>query len=178
MIAEGAAAKAGPKPSQMNAKEFVGIFGSVYEHSPWVAEAAHAHGLTGQHDDAAYLAALMASVVADASHERKLALLRAHPDLAGRLAQRGELTAASVEEQAGAGLDQCTADEFARFQALNARYTEKFGFPFIIAVRGYKREDILRIFAARVENDRETEFAEALRQVDRIAALRIGQILA
>jgi OHCU decarboxylase len=166
------------KPSQMNERDFVEMFGSVYEHSPWVAIAAHQSRLTSDQDDPAVLAGMMAAIVDGASKTKKLELLRAHPDLVGKLAQRGELTDASVEEQAGAGLDQCTPEEFVAFQDLNMRYTEKFGFPFIIAVRGYERPEILEIFKARVDHDPEQEFAAALDQVDRIAALRIGQIMA
>ena len=166
------------KPSQLTELEFVDTFGSVYEHSPWIAEEAFRMGLSRDQDDAAGLSAFMASIVAASSQTKKLELLRAHPDLAGKLAQQGELTEASVEEQSGAGLDQCTPEEFALFQDLNARYTTKFGFPFIIAVRGHKRPEILRIFEERTGNSAEDEFAEALRQVNRIAALRIAFILA
>ncbi|MBL4758683.1 MAG: 2-oxo-4-hydroxy-4-carboxy-5-ureidoimidazoline decarboxylase [Rhizobiales bacterium] len=162
----------------MNERDFVEQYGSVYEHSPWIATAAHGLRLTPEHDDPVALAGMMAAIVDGASKTQKLELLRAHPDLVGKLAQRGELTDESVEEQAGAGLDQCTPEEFVAFQDLNTRYTEKFGFPFIIAVRGYTRPEILEIFKARVDHDPEQEFAAALAQVDRIAALRIGQILA
>lgn len=165
------------KPSQMSEEQFMTAFGSVYEHSPWIALEAFHHGLTGEHDEAAGLSGLMVSVVDAAPKDTKLELLRAHPDLAGRLAQQGEMTAASVEEQSGAGLDQCSSEELARFQSLNVRYTTKFGFPFIIAVAGRQRAEILRIFAERTDNSVEDEFAEALAQVNRIACLRIGLIM-
>ncbi len=152
-------------------------FGSVYEHSPWIALEAFRLGLTDAHDGASGLAQAMASVVNAAPDTTKLELLRAHPDLAGRVAQRGELTASSVEEQSGAGLDQCSAEEFSLFQELNDRYTAKFGFPFIIAARDHERADILHMFEERAGNSIEDEFAEALRQVNRIAFLRIGLIL-
>ncbi len=165
------------KPSQMTEQQFMTAFGSVYEHSPWIAREAFGVGLTGEHDEAAGLSGLMVSVVAAASKDKKLELLRAHPDLAGRLAQQGAMTAASVEEQSGAGLDQCSAEELSLFQSLNDRYTTKFGFPFIIAVSGRHRAEILRIFEERTNNSVEDEFAAALAQVNRIACLRIGLIM-
>jgi len=160
-------------PSRMSEARFLDAFGWVYENSPWVARAAFDRGLTVEHDDPAGLASLMASVVAAAPDDTRLALLRAHPDLAGKLALAGGMTASSVDEQAGAGLDRCTPEELAKFQDLNTRYTGKFGFPFILAVRGHDRLEILRIFAERLGNTPDEEFAEALRQVDRIAELRI-----
>ena len=115
----------------------------------------------------------MAQIVDAADDDAKLALLRAHPELAGRLAVAGALTADSTAEQASAGLDRCTPEEFAEFHRLNERYNARFGFPFIVAVRGLSRQDILAAFRARTGNDRETEFATALRQVHRIARLRL-----
>lgn len=153
---------------------FVARYGGVYEHAPWVAEAvfdAGQAGLAAAGPEA--LHAAMASVVDGAGRESQLALLRAHPDLAGRLALAGGLTAASTTEQAGAGLDRCSPEELARFQALNTRYTGRFGFPFILAVKGRTRAEILEAFEQRVEHDPETEFATALEQVHRIALLRL-----
>ncbi len=106
--------------------------------------------------------------------DAQLAVLRAHPDLAGKLAVGEALTADSSAEQAGAGLDQCTAEEFERFQALNEDYKARFRFPFILAVRGLHRRDILAAFEARVGNDPDTERATAVAQVNRIAALRLA----
>ena len=106
--------------------------------------------------------------------EQQLALIRAHPQLAGKAAIRGELTDASTREQKGAGLDQCSPEEFARLHALNAAYEEKFGFPFIIAVRGHTRGSIIDAMEQRLANDPMTEHAEALRQISRIARLRLG----
>lgn len=163
-------------PSQMVRLDFVGIFGSVYEHSPWIAEQTFDNGLTEIHNNAEELHFAMVSVVEAADKEQQLALLRAHPDLAGKLAVNGNLTADSTSEQAGADLNNCTAEEFAAFQSLNDRYQEKFGFPFILAVRGYHRMEILEIFKQRVENNIETEFDEALAQVHRIALLRLQMI--
>jgi OHCU decarboxylase len=128
---------------------------------------------TGQAlDDPRALTGVMRLIVDQAGTERQLTLLRAHPDLAGRVALR-DLTAASAAEQVGAGLDKCSPEEAAAFHRLNADYTEKFGFPFIIAVKGHDRHSILAAFHRRIENDRETEFTEALAQVHRIAELRL-----
>lgn len=165
------------KPSRMSRDEFITAFGDIYEHSPWAADGAFERGLTPQTDSADGLAHLMAEVVDAADTDAQLGLLRAHPDLAGRLAAAGELTEDSRREQAGAGLNRCTPDELAQFRALNARYTERFGFPFIIAVRGLQRTQILAQFKTRVGHTYAEEFQEALRQVHRIAALRLSERL-
>ena len=164
------------RPSDMDRETFVLNLGGVYEHSPWVAEALFKSGLTDEHDSAVGLHAAMRVAVDETDRHRKLDILRAHPDLAGRLAILGTLTAESNEEQASAGLDRCTPEEYATFQSLNERYKEKFGFPFILAVRGLDRQEILRNFRERIDNDPETEFAEALKQVHRIAFLRIANL--
>lgn len=164
------------RPSVMTREAFLEIFGGVYEHSPWIAEQVFAGGLTGDHDTVAGLHDTLRTAVDEADRDAQLALLRAHPDLAGKLAVRGELTVESTSEQASAGLDQCTAEEFEEFQSLNDRYKEAFGFPFILAVRGKDRQFILEAFRRRVENDPDTEFAEALKQVHRIALLRIEAV--
>ena len=150
---------------------FIARYGGIYEHSPWVAEQAfpRASGIT----DPAELAEIMSAIVDAADEQAKLTLIRAHPDLADRAAIRGGLTAASSEEQASAGLDQCTEDEYARFQSLNGRYKEKFGFPFVMAVRGTHRTDILAAFEQRLGNDKEEEMATALREIHKIARLRL-----
>ena len=162
-----------PRPSTLDRAAFVAAYGGVYEHSPWVAEALFDAGLTAADDSAAALAARMAQTVEAAEDGAKLALLRAHPELAGRLAVAGALTADSTAEQASAGLDRCTPEEFAEFHALNERYRARFGFPFIVAVRGLGRQDILAAFRRRAGNDRAAEFAAALAQVHRIARLRL-----
>lgn len=159
------------RPSALTREAFVARFGGVYEHSPWVAEAVWDAGTVP--DEPGTLAEAMAAVVEAAGEGPQLALLRAHPDLAGRLAVVGGLTAESASEQAGAGLDRCTPEEFAEFQRLNAAYTARFGFPFIIAVRGLDRAAILAAFRRRLGNDRASEFREALNQVHRIARLRV-----
>jgi OHCU decarboxylase len=121
--------------------------------------------------------AAMVAEFRKSSGEERLGVLRAHPDLAGRLAIAGELTKDSRNEQAGAGLDRLTADEHARFTALNAAYTVKFGFPFIIAVKGLNKDDILSAFEARIGNSAEEEFSTACAQVERIALLRLSALL-
>lgn len=162
-----------PLPSALTRTEFVERFGGVYEHSPWIAEDLWDQGLSADHDTPEGLQSAMAAVLDAADREAKLALIRAHPDLAGKAAVRGELTEASTSEQAGAGLDQCTAQEFARFQELNATYQDKFGFPFILAVKGRHRTEILNAFETRISNSPEVEFDTALGQINRIALLRL-----
>jgi OHCU decarboxylase len=166
-----------PPPREMERRAFVTRFGGVYEHSPWVAEGAHACGLTAVEDTPDGLATAMAKVVARASDAAKLELIRAHPDLAGRAAIAGELTRESKSEQAGAGLDRCTPDEYERFQAFNRAYKAKFNFPFILAVAGKTRTDILAAFEARLKNDSETEFRTALVEIDKIARFRLERMV-
>jgi OHCU decarboxylase len=153
--------------------KFVSRYGGIYEHSPWVAEQAQAV-LAGADADHELLAGLMADCVDNASVEKQLELIRAHPDLAGRAQVAGDLTADSSEEQSRAGLDQCTADEYQQFQSLNSAYKEKFGFPFIMAVRQSSRLEILQAFAARIENDYDEEFETALQEIHKIARLRLA----
>ncbi len=160
-------------PSQMGQDAFVARFGGVYEQSPWIAEQVFDTGITPLADSAQGLSQAMVDIVEQAGREPQLALLCAHPDLAGRLAVSGELTSASSAEQSAAGLDQCTSEQYAIFTDLNERYTRKFGFPFILAVRGYHRDEILECFQRRVDNDVDVEFDEALEQVHRIARLRL-----
>ncbi|MXY41487.1 MAG: 2-oxo-4-hydroxy-4-carboxy-5-ureidoimidazoline decarboxylase [Rhodospirillaceae bacterium] len=162
-----------PRPSSLDRAAFVEAYGGVYEHSPWVAETVYDAGIGPADDTAAALAGRMGQVVDAADGGVRLALLRAHPELAGRLAVAGNLTVDSTAEQASAGLDRCTPEEFVEFHALNERYTARFGFPFIVAVRGLSRQDILDAFRSRAGNVRETEFATALQQVHRIARLRL-----
>lgn len=162
-----------PRPSTLDRAAFVETYGGIYEHSPWVAEAVYDAGIGPGDDTAAALAGRMGQVVDAADGDARLTLLRAHPELAGRLATAGGLTAESTAEQASAGLGHCTPEEFAEFHSLNARYTARFGFPFIVAVRGLSRRDILGTFRDRAGNDRETELAAALQQVHRIARLRL-----
>ena len=158
-------------PSALDRVGFLARYGGVYEHSPWVAEEVWDRGAAS--DEVERMSAEMAATVEAAGRERQLALLRAHPDLAGRLAVAGGLTAESSAEQAGAGLDRCTPEEFAEFQDQNRAYVARFGFPFILAVRGRNRREILEVFRRRVGNAPDAEFREALDQVHRIAKLRL-----
>ena len=165
------------KPSEMTIGTFVATFGGIYEHSPWIAEAAHALELGPAHDCHEGMANALARVFRTAPESQRLAVLLAHPDLAGKLARARRLTAESQAEQAGAGLDALTDGERASFEDLNTRYTARFGFPFIIAVKDHDKTAILRAFRRRIENDRATEFAEACAQVERIAWHRLKDIL-
>lgn len=155
----------------MTETEFVERFGGIYEHSPWVAEEVAAEAIAAE--DPAEIASLMVECVDNASRDRQLALIRAHPDLAGKAQIAGALTADSTAEQASAGLDQCSAAEYAQFQDLNSRYKKKFGFPFVMAVRASSRAEILAAFARRLENDAATEFETALQEIHKIAELRL-----
>jgi OHCU decarboxylase len=160
-------------PRGMSRAAFLAAYGPVYEHSPWIAEVAFSAGLTEEHDTAEGLQAAMAGAVEAAPQDRQLALLRAHPDLAGRLAIRGELTPQSAAEQAGAGLGDCSPVEFQRFTALNEAYKAKFGFPFIMAVKGRNRAEIMAAFERRIGHDAAAEFRTALDEVHMIALLRL-----
>ncbi|HXV29111.1 MAG TPA: 2-oxo-4-hydroxy-4-carboxy-5-ureidoimidazoline decarboxylase [Sinorhizobium sp.] len=157
-------------------EEFVRRFGGVFEHSPWVAERAFDRaatvGLTAGNVHSALCNAFRA-----ASPAERLAVLRAHPDLAGKLAVAGELTVDSRAEQASAGLNRLSPEEHARFTKLNGAYTKKFGFPFIIAVKGLTKDDILAAFERRIDNSVEEEFETACAQVEQIARLRLKSML-
>ena len=157
----------------MTEAEFLKLFGSIYEHSTWVAEAIWQQGLSDSDDTISHLCGRMKVIVDDAGHDRQMTLLCAHPELAGKLAIDGGLTADSTSEQSSAGLDKCSPKEFTAFQELNTAYGEAFGHPFIIAVRGLARTDILAAFQSRIKNDAETEFATALAEVHKIARLRL-----
>ncbi|MBL4617933.1 MAG: 2-oxo-4-hydroxy-4-carboxy-5-ureidoimidazoline decarboxylase [Robiginitomaculum sp.] len=163
------------KLSEMNQQRFIDKFGGVYEHSPWVAKQAYPllNSSTKTADD---LAAIMAKTMLAAEQKAQLELIRAHPDLAGKAAIAGDLTDESTNEQKGAGLDQCSKEEFAEFTRLNNAYTEKFKFPFIIAVKGHNRGSILDAFTARLNNSTQEEFAEALKQINLIAKFRIEEL--
>ena len=158
-------------------EEFVSRFGGVFEHSPFVAERAYDAGDIAEPLAAGGVHAALVKAFRASSAEERLGVLRAHPDLAGRLAIAGELTEDSRKEQAGAGLDRLSSDEHARFTALNAAYVAKFAFPFIIAVKGLGKDDILSAFERRIENAREDEFETAAQQVERIALLRLTSLL-
>ncbi|MEW7851105.1 allantoate amidohydrolase [Massilia aurea] len=162
-----------------DAADFVDALRGIYEHSPWIA------ARTAPARPFANLAALkhaLQSTVDAASIDEQLALLRAHPELAGKAAIAGALTAESTDEQASSGLDRCTAHEYAQLHALNAEYNGRFGFPFILAVkgptgRGLSRQAIIATFERRIGNARGDELREALRQVHRIAEIRLNALL-
>lgn len=162
------------RPSTLSEEQFLAVYGGIYEHSPWVAQAVWDARPLPDAVDA--LHAAMKAAVDAAPRERRLALIRAHPDLAGRAAVAGALSAASTAEQAGAGLDRCSPDEVAVFQELNAAYKARFGFPFVIAVRGLDRGDILDAFRRRLANDADTEFDTAIEQIHTIARLRLDAL--
>jgi chitin deacetylase len=165
------------RPSRLDRAAFVARFGGIYEHSPWIAERAHALELGPAHDTAVGLANALARVFRSATAQERLGVLKAHPDLAGKLAQAKRLTAESTQEQASAALDALTDAERAAFQELNADYVARHGFPFIIAVRDNTKETILQAFRTRIANDTATEFATACAQVERIAGLRLKDLL-
>ena len=146
---------------------FVARYGSVVEHSPWVVERAAARRPFPD------VAEAIVAVLAEATPDEQLSVIRAHPELAGRAAIAGTLTEESRSEQASAGLDRMRQDEFERFHALNAAYTGRFGFPFIICVRRTDRAGILRAMAERLANDREAEVATALDEIGHIVRLRL-----
>ena len=161
------------KPSGMKKDAFIETFGGVFEHSPWIAKRAYKLELGPAHDTAAGIHNALCRAFRSASEEERLGVLTAHPDLAGKLAQAERLTEASTEEQASAGLNALTDEERRTFERLNESYTGRFGFPFIIAVKDHTKASILSAFERRLEHDRDTEFAEACRQVERIARIRL-----
>ncbi|MBT8091948.1 MAG: 2-oxo-4-hydroxy-4-carboxy-5-ureidoimidazoline decarboxylase [Gammaproteobacteria bacterium] len=160
----------------MDTHDFIARYAGIYEHSPWVAE--QVATFAADIDDVERLAELLADSVDNADTERQLDLIRAHPDLAGKAKLAGELTADSASEQASAGLDQCSAEELARFQALNEAYRDKIGFPFVMAVRGCNRGEILDAFERRLENSYRLEFETALQEIHKIARLRLDTLRA
>ena len=158
--------------SDLSHAQFLARFGGVYEASPWVAEGVWPAAEAGRLDDPAALATALRAEVDAAPREMQLALIRAHP----RLASRARMADASVKEQSAVGLDQCSAQEFAAFQRLNLAYDRRFGFPFIVAVKGLTRAAILAEFERRLRNDPQAEFAEALAQIHRIAGFRLADL--
>jgi chitin deacetylase len=165
------------RPSQMSRERFITCFGGVYEHSPWIAERAWGLELGPAHDSPAGLHNALARIFRSATHAERLEVLTAHPDLAGKLAAAKRLTAESTAEQASAALDALTDAERITFAELNAAYVTRHGFPFIIAVRDNTKATILAAFQRRIANDSNTEFAEACRQVERIAEFRLRDLL-
>jgi len=159
--------------SSLTQEAFTERLGDIFEHSPWIArEAWHARPFT----DIDALHSAMMAVLRAASDDAKMTLITAHPELAGKEATRGTLTAASTHEQRGAGLDQCSAQELARLQALNAGYRARFGFPFVIAVKGLSRHQIMDAIEARMHNSEQAEFEACLQQICKIARFRLATL--
>ncbi len=162
---------------QINALDqasFVKYLGFIFERSPWIAaEAWHARPFAS----GSALQQALCAVMYGASREQQIALIRAHPDLAGKAAIAGDLTPDSLREQASAGLDRLAPDEFAAFTRLNNAYRDRFSFPFVICVREHTKESILAAFVRRLEHDREAEIATALGEIAKIAKLRLDSII-
>ncbi|PHN30383.1 2-oxo-4-hydroxy-4-carboxy-5-ureidoimidazoline decarboxylase [Pseudomonas sp. ICMP 460] len=161
------------KPSTLSRDEFVAAFADIYEHSPWVAEQAFDLGQDPSIDQIETLHQRMSDILLRADRTRQLALINAHPDLAGKAAVQGQLTQASTDEQTGAGIHQCSSEEFSRFTELNDAYKATFKFPFIMAVKGSNRHQILAAFETRIHNPADVEFNCALAEINKIALLRL-----
>jgi 2-oxo-4-hydroxy-4-carboxy-5-ureidoimidazoline decarboxylase len=153
---------------------FATVCGPFFEHSPWIAERAWKARPFSSLDQ---LHQAMCRVVADSTLDEKLALIRAHPDLVGRLAREGRLTPQSTGEQTAAGLTRLTPSEAAEFDRYNAAYRDRFGFPFVICARQNRKEAILAAFPIRLRNDRDAEIAAALREIYQIARLRMDDAI-
>ncbi len=164
-------------PDTLSKEDFILRFGGVFEHSPWIAQSVFEQGLNSDCKSASGLHRAMLMVLARANEEQQLTLICAHPDLAGKLALAGHLTAESTKEQASAGLDLLTPEERTRFTALNSSYVARFGFPFIIAVRGRSKHDILEAFETRLLNTKIEEKVIALDEISKIALLRLKDLL-
>ena len=150
--------------------DFIAALGDVFEHSPWlVARTASARPFASR--DALIDSLMMA--MREAAEEEKLALIRAHPDLAGKAARAGDLTVHSLHEQSSVGLDRLSDEEYDRFTRLNATYKEIFGFPFIIAVLDHTKDSILAAFEDRLKGDRGSQIDEAIKNIGRIVSLRV-----
>ena len=154
----------------MTREEFIERYGGVYEHSAWVAERVfdEVGAVAGEE-----LNTLLQECVDNASRDERLALIRAHPDLAGKAAVAGELTADSTSEQTSAGIDQCSPEEFEKFTEFNDAYKARFDFPFVMAVKNSNRKAILEAFEQRLKNSTEEEFETAIAEIHKIAALRL-----
>jgi 2-oxo-4-hydroxy-4-carboxy-5-ureidoimidazoline decarboxylase len=160
--------------NSLDETDFVNLLGGLFEHSPWVAEQVWPKRPFGSWRE---LHTHMVQVVRQAPREKQLALLRAHPELAGKEAQAGTLTGSSTQEQASVGLTALTRDEMAQIARFNREYLARFGFPFIVAVRNHTREGIFRELERRLANDPESEFVMALEQVYAIAQIRLEALL-
>ncbi len=165
------------RPCKMGRERFLEQYGGVFEHSQWIAERTFNKELSPANDSASGLHAALSAIFRSASDEERLGVLNAHPDLAGKLAAAKQLTQESTDEQASAGLDQLSDSERANFTAINKAYVDKFGFPFIIAVKGLSKSDIVSAFEQRINHSRDQEFTTACYQVERIALLRLKDML-
>jgi 2-oxo-4-hydroxy-4-carboxy-5-ureidoimidazoline decarboxylase len=163
-----------PELNANSNENFIAVLGGIYEHSPWVAQRVMPQR---PFPDLENLALAMCAAVDAATDAEKLALIRAHPDLAGKLARAGGLTDESTREQAGLGLDRLSDAEYLLFSESNRRYQERFGFPFIICARKTTKQGVLDAFEKRLENSCELEISEALRQIHQIARLRLGDLV-
>jgi 2-oxo-4-hydroxy-4-carboxy-5-ureidoimidazoline decarboxylase len=159
--------------SRLTQAAFVARLDGLFEHSPWIAERAWSAGPFRSIDE---LHAAMCLVVDTACRNEQIGLITAHPELAGKEAEDGTLTAASTGEQRGAGLDQCSKEELQRLRQLNKDYRARFGFPFVIAVKGLTRYQIMDAVDARLANDRDTEFRTCLREIGKIARFRLDAL--
>ena len=155
-------------------EEFVQRFGSLYERSPWVAEKAAGKRPFGSFEE---MSRAFVRAVREAPEERRVALIRAHPDLAGKAALAGELTEESAREQSSAGLDRLSPEEFEAFTQINREYREKFAIPMVVAVRGHTKESIIAQAKARLGNSREEELQAALGEIDKIARIRLADLV-
>ncbi len=163
-------------PADLSKEAFIVMFGSIYEHSPWIAELTYDQGLSSADSEIEMLKQRMAAVFMAASHEEQLSVIKAHPDLAGKAARSGSLTRESTSEQASAGIDSLTEEEFETFTMLNDRYKARFDFPFIMAVKGSNKHAILNGFRERINNAPEVEFQRALMEINKIAAFRLADM--
>lgn len=160
--------------NDLSAEQFVDLLGGIFEHSPWVAEQTAG---SRPFPDVDSLHKTMVNCIAVAEPDVQLALICAHPELAGKAAIRGELTPESSSEQQGAGLDQCSPEEYSTLTALNQAYREKFGFPFILAVRGHDRQSIIGEFQRRLALTPAQETAECLEQIYKIGRFRLDDLV-
>ena len=160
--------------NKASTEQFVAVLGGIFEHSPWVAQRV---APKRPFANVQALHAAMVQAIEDEGLDAQLKLIRAHPELAGKAAVRGELTEESTREQSGAGLNLCSAEEFAKLHALNDAYNVKFGFPFIVAVRGHNRHSIIALFEQRLNNSVDDERRECLQQIYKIGAFRLTDLV-
>jgi 2-oxo-4-hydroxy-4-carboxy-5-ureidoimidazoline decarboxylase len=160
--------------NDLSREEFVAKFGSLYEHSPWVAEGASEERPFGSLSE---MHGAFKRALREASHEHRLSLIKAHPDLAGKAARSGDLTPESTQEQASVGLDRLSQEEYETFTKLNDAYKEKFDFPMIFAVREHTKKTILESAEARLQNSREEEVDKALEEINKIAGYRLWETI-